>query len=87
MLQIIKQHADGTFGPEEIRILVTAFDDTWQRVQKSGVKLDGQTGIVRESLAKSIIELARLGERDPRQLCDQALLGFAQSNLRNLPRR
>ena len=86
MLQIIKKYADGVFGPEEIGILVTAFDDAWRCVQKSGVKLDGQTEIVRERLAKSIIELARLGERDPRQLCDQALFGFTQSNL-NAPRK
>jgi hypothetical protein len=41
MLQLIKKHApDGAFGPEDIRILVAAFEDAWQRRQKSGVSLD-----------------------------------------------
>ncbi len=87
MLQIIKKYANGVFGPEEILILVTAFDDAWQRVQKSGARFngDGQTVAAREKLAKSIIDLAHLGERDPRRLCDQGLFGFAQSNLKNAP--
>jgi hypothetical protein len=42
--------------------------------------LDGtsQADIIREIIAKGIIDLARNGERDPDQLCDEALktLGF-----------
>jgi hypothetical protein len=58
---------NGAFGPEEIRILVTAFDDAWQRLQKCGVRIEAgrETEFAREWLAKSIIELAELGERDP----------------------
>ncbi len=87
MLQILKKHAKA-FGPEEIRILVAAFDDAWQRLQKSGAKLEASrdTEITREGLAKIIIELAELGESDPRRLSDQALFSLAKSNLRSVPR-
>jgi hypothetical protein len=69
------------FGPEEIRILVIAFDDAWQRLQKCGVRLEGgrETESAREWLAKTIIELAELGESDPRLLSDQALFGLAKA--------
>jgi hypothetical protein len=84
-----QEHGRGAYGPEEVCILVAAFDDARQRLEKSGVKLDEgrQTEMARERLAKSIIELAEFGERDPRQLADQALLGFARSNLRKAPRK
>jgi hypothetical protein len=90
MLHIIRNTVgDGAFGPEEIRILTVAFDDAWERLQKSGIRLDrsGETETAKEKLATFLIEFAQLGERDPRQLADQALFSFAQSNLRNAPRR
>jgi C4-dicarboxylate-specific signal transduction histidine kinase len=41
MLHIIRNTVgDGAFGPEEIRILTVAFDDVWERLQKSGIRLD-----------------------------------------------
>jgi hypothetical protein len=41
----------------------------------------GQPDIIKEIIAKRIIEVAGKGERDPGQLCERALnsLGFSES--------
>ena len=41
MLQIVEKYAGKTaFEPEELRILVAAFEDAWRRLDKSGVRFD-----------------------------------------------
>ena len=81
-------HPTEVFDPDAIRILTTAFDDPWQRLQNSGVRFgsDHQSEQARNTLAKYIIEQARQGERDERRLRDGALLQYTRSNLRNPPR-
>jgi len=82
MLQIIKEYADGgAFQPEEVAILVAAFDDAWQRLSKSGAQFDSDRAVraTREQLGKRIIEMAKRGERDPRRLRDDALQHIAES--------
>jgi hypothetical protein len=74
MLAFIEENAPaGVFLPEDVRILVAAFDDAWARLLKSGAKFEGdrQTEAARERLAKSIIDMAM---RDQRRLADDALL-------------
>ena len=80
-------HPTEVFDPDAIRILTTAFDDAWQRVQNSGVRFDSdhQAEQARNTLAKYIIEQARQGERDEGRLRDGALLQYTESNLRNRP--
>jgi hypothetical protein len=82
-------HPTEAFDPDAIRILTTAFDAAWRRLQNSGVgfESDHQSDQARNTLAKYIIEQARQGERDERRLRDGALLQFTQSNLRNPPRK
>jgi len=43
----------------------------------------GQPEIIKETIAKRIIEVAQNGECDPDQLCERALksLGFSEANL------
>ena len=73
----------GVFDPDEIRILVAAFDKAWEAVQASGVTYaEDKVELVRAILAKHIIAAARDGERDHSRLRDGALLALAQSNLR-----
>jgi hypothetical protein len=89
----MKEHLNGhanaypteVFDPDAIRILTTAFDAAWRRVQNSGVVFDTdhQSKQARTTLAKYIIEQARYGERDERRLRDGAILQYTQSNLRN----
>jgi hypothetical protein len=80
----------GVFDPDDIRILVSAFDKAWEAVLASGVTFDtkAQTDLARAILAKHIIAGAKGGEFDQGRLRDGALLAFTQSNLRaTQPRR
>lgn len=78
----------GVFDPEEVRILVSAFEKAWASVQASGAVFDTGTkaASARTILAKHIIAAAKQGERDQGRLRDGALLAFTQSNLRATPR-
>jgi hypothetical protein len=64
---------DVYFEPDTIAAMSAAMD-------KACRSLDGasQPDIIKEIIAKGILDLARSGERDPDQLCDEALkaLGF-----------
>jgi hypothetical protein len=73
----------GAFDPEEVRILVAAFEKAWASVQASGAVFDTgpKAASARAVLAKHIIAAAKQGERDQGRLRDGALLAFAQSNL------
>jgi hypothetical protein len=81
----IDAKTDGAFNPEVVRILIDAFDEAWQSLEKSGVTYatDGHATETRDRLAKRIIELARGGERNQRVLRDAALLYLTQEGLRN----
>jgi hypothetical protein len=81
--------ADRVFDPETIQILVAAFDEAWQAVQTSGAYFASERQVekTRLSLAKSIIDDATHGGRDPHELSQAALLKLAQSDLKAAPRR
>ena len=68
MLQLLAKHAlAAAFDDNEVRILVTAFDQAWKAVEYSGAPFasEGQVSATREGLALRIIEIAQIGERDP----------------------
>jgi len=75
----------GAFDPNEIRILVAAFDRAWESVQASGALSGAEAESARAVLAKHIIAAAKDGERDQGRLRDGALLALAQANLRTAP--
>jgi hypothetical protein len=56
------------FGPGEVEVLVTAFEDALRELQ-----LSDREDPVTLTVAKRIIELANEGERDPVRLRDRAL--------------
>jgi hypothetical protein len=56
------------FGPEDIEVLVKAFEDTL-----SALGVLRRDDLLAELVAKKIIESARTGERDPIRLRDCAL--------------
>jgi hypothetical protein len=87
MYGYLKEHV-GAFGPHEIRTLVAALDKAWESIQASGTKFDtgAHAEAARAVLAKHIIDAAKQGERDQQRLRDGALLTWAQSNLRSVPR-
>jgi hypothetical protein len=79
----------GVFSPDDVRILVAAFEDAWRSLLASGITFesDRESTALRDTLAKHIIEQARYGERDQRRLRDGALLQYAQSKLKSKPRK
>jgi hypothetical protein len=89
MRTAIDKYAGGVFGPDDVRILVAAFDAAWRSLLASGITFesDRESKAVCDTLAKHIIEQARYGERDQRRLRDGALLQYAKSKLKGKPRK
>jgi hypothetical protein len=69
------------FDPEGIEVLVSALDDAWNRIEKSGswVARPAYSRAMREVVAKRIIEMAQQGVNDPHRLADDAVL-FLSAN-------
>ena len=65
---ILKAEYGPVFEPEEVASLTAAFDAAFNKLGLVNRK-DPMTTTV----AKLIIQLAKNGERDPKELCDQAL--------------
>jgi hypothetical protein len=59
---------NGSFDPETLVILETAFDEAWITLKSSG-----SASIRPNELARQICHLAMEGERDPVRLHDRAL--------------
>jgi hypothetical protein len=78
------QSGASAFGPESLRILTAAFEDAWQALQNAGtsIHVDGHAEHTREILARCIIEMAKLGERDRNKLRDAALAHLAEADIR-----
>ena len=55
--------------------MAAALDETWERLEKSGSRLTrpAYSRVMREVVAKRIIELAQRGERDRETLVEDAL--------------
>ena len=84
MLAYIKSQSVA-FSPEEVIILVGAFDKTWHTVLAGGVRLEGDAEPIRAMLARHIIESASRGELNQDRLCNDALDHWA-ANLQSAPR-
>jgi hypothetical protein len=68
----LKDHV-GVFDPDDVVILLAAFDKAWEAVQASGVTYPAdKLEFVRAILAKHIIAAAMEGERDVGRLRDSA---------------
>ena len=84
MRGFLAEHS-GAFDPNEIRILVAAFDKAWESVQARGAISGAEAESARAVLAKHIIAAAKDGERNHGRLRDGALLALTQLNLRAAP--
>jgi hypothetical protein len=69
---------DTSFEPETVTLLGDALEDAWQRVQTSGNRLarPGYANVMREVMAKHIINLAQHGERNGIELSNSAVHFF-----------
>jgi len=68
------------FGPDDIRVLVRAFEEAWSAVAQTTLSFgsDEDRDTAREGLAKYIMDRARRGEGDARRLRDGAVLHCAR---------
>lgn len=80
MREFLAEHL-GVFDPEDIRILVRAFDKAWEAVQASGAVFGtkAKADMARAILAKHIIAAAKEGDLDEERLRDGALVVLAHS--------
>ena len=69
---------DGSaFDPETVEILAHALDRAYEALEAERKLVPGDGGV--SSLAKVILELAKEGERDPKQLAERALERFRKA--------
>ena len=68
--RLLENHA---FGPDEIRVLTAAFEDTLRKL-----RLADRNDPATEIVAKKIVELARRGERDPVRLREGAIQALSR---------
>jgi len=76
MAEILKYvHPETVFDPETIEVLASAFDDAWDRIQKSGSRFarPGYSRAMREVIARRIVEMAQQGVKDPQVLADDSV--------------
>jgi hypothetical protein len=87
MQGFIKRFAEGVFCPEEVAILTGAFDDAWAKLEASRAPFSREDYVAaaREILAKQIIRAAQRGERDRRQLTEDALFHLSRQKLTKRP--
>jgi hypothetical protein len=67
----------GSFDPETLVVLETAFDEAWITLKTNG----SANNIRPNELARRICHLAMEGERDPVQLHDRALMGLIPATI------
>jgi hypothetical protein len=82
VLQFFPQ--DNTFDPEAVEMLSAALDIAWNRIEKSNSTFarPAYARVMREVVAKHIVEIAKQGVRDPQRLADDAV-GFVAANYRD----
>jgi hypothetical protein len=66
---------DPVFGPDATQAMGTAFEKACQTLRDGG-----QPDTAKEVIAKRIIALAQVGERDPDRLCERTLAGIGMKS-------
>jgi hypothetical protein len=64
---------NGVFGPDEIKVLTTAYEEALR-----ALGLKDRSDPATEMIARRIIELAQCGERDPARLREYAIRGLSE---------
>lgn len=83
MREVLNSLMPGAFEPEEIQVLVEAFEEAVRLVHASGAPFAEQKyeDRVRDILAASIIDDAKKGERDRSTLAQNALQRLISTRL------
>jgi hypothetical protein len=70
-VSVVQLFQEAAFGPELTRLMGDAFERASRSLHDSG-----QPELIKEVLAKRIIDAVRRGMRDPHQLCMEATKGL-----------
>src|SRR5215469_9053114 len=75
MIEILKFSRETAFTPETIQILAAALDEAWERIRQSGSRLarPAYSRVMREVVAKRIMEMAQRGVKDREALVEDAV--------------
>ena len=75
MVEILKFSRETAFTPETIQILAAALDEAWERIRQSGSRLarPAYSRVMREVVAKRIMEMAQRGVEDREALVEDAV--------------
>lgn len=73
--------AQSAFDPEVIETLAAAFEEAWQKIERSGSTFASPRyrRAAQEIVARRIIEMAQNGEREPAFLAEDAVAYLALS--------
>jgi hypothetical protein len=75
MVEILKFSRETAFTPETMEILAAALDEVWERMRQSGSRLTrpAYSRVMREVVAKRIMEMAQRRAEDREALVEDAL--------------
>jgi hypothetical protein len=76
MVEILNfKRPETAFDPEDISVLASALDEAWGRIQQSGSQFarPAYSHVMREVVAKRIMEMAQRGVKDQQTLVDDAV--------------
>jgi hypothetical protein len=80
-MSVIPLLANPAFDPDQVAILVAAFDDAWATIKRSGSTFAStryEHG-AREIVAEHIVDLARRGLLDRQRLSEEAIAHLANA--------
>jgi hypothetical protein len=80
-MRMVALFSNAAFDSEDTELLGAAFEAAWEKLNTAGNELaeGAEAALIRELLAKRIIELAKRGERNPDHLVEMALDHLARS--------
>jgi hypothetical protein len=75
MTEVLKFFRETAFAPETIEVLAAALDEAWERLEKSDSPLarPAYSRVMREVVAKRIMEMAQRGVQDREALVTDAI--------------
>ena len=75
MVEILSFSRETVFTPETIQIIAAALDEAWERLRQSGSRLTrpAYSRVMREVVAKRIMEMAQRGVQDREALVADVL--------------
>jgi hypothetical protein len=79
-IAVLPRSRANTFDPDTIAVLTAAFEDVCQSLARNGMQVGPEETAARELVAKAIIEIALIGERDRIRLRDTALHYLAKDH-------